>query len=135
MKKTTIVTALLMLITGNALAGVEYDKCLKEEQALKKQETSDCGGLSYLFNPSGCFATRKKLNEYVSGKCKKIGITERVDFSVLQVEPAKKSSSAETVPMKKAEPEVVQQESLIEQLKKENARLKEENERLKKMGK
>lgn len=131
MKKTMTISALLLLIAGNAVAGVEYDKCIQEEKALKSEEITDCSGLSYMFNPSGCFATRKKLKEYISGKCKKIGITENVDFNVQAVTPEKKNGTAGGVSVKKTEPEVVQQKTAIEQLKAENARLKAEIGRLK----
>lgn len=132
------VSALLLLISGNALAGSEYDRCIKEEKTLKTQEASECSGLRYLLNPSACFATQKALKEYTAtGKCKKIGSAENVDFSVPPVIPEKKVSSVSKVggvspiAVKKAEPEVAQQESSCEQLKDENARLKAEISRLK----
>ena len=132
------VSTLLLLISGNVLAGSEYDRCVKEEKALKAREASDCSGLSYLVNPSGCFATQKALKEYTStGKCRKIGIAEHVDLSAPPVTPAKKTGSvgnvgtASPVAAKKAELEVPQQESSYEQLKDENARLKAEINRLK----
>ena len=82
------VSALLLLISGNVLAGSEYDRCVKEEKSLKAREASACSGFSYLVNPSGCFATQKVLKEYTStGKCKGIGIAEGVDFSPPSVIP------------------------------------------------
>lgn len=142
MKNLLIISALILLISGNALAGTEYDKCVKEEKALKTQEAGDCSGLKYLLNPSACFVTRKALKEYASGKCKKIGMAENVDFSVQQVMPEKKgsvstinkTSNSGGVAVKKAEPEAAQQEPTIEQLKEENARLKAEIEQLRRTG-
>jgi hypothetical protein len=137
MRKILTVSALLLLTAGTALAGSEYDRCIKEEKALKVQEAGDCSGLSYLLNPSACFATQKALKEYTStGKCKKIGIAEHVDFSAVPVIQEKKSGSvskagvAGPAVVKKAEAEVARQEGSCEQLKDENARLKAEISRL-----
>jgi hypothetical protein len=141
------VSALLLLISGNVLAGSEYDRCIKEEKSLKAREASACSGFSYLVNPSGCFATQKALKEYTStGKCKEIGNAEGVDFSSPPVIPTKKAGSTGTAgtvspaAVKKSEREVPQPESSCEQLKDENARLraevsrlKAENERLRKL--
>lgn len=141
MKNRLIVSTLLLLLSGNALAGVEYDNCLKKEKALKVQEASECSGLRYMLNPSGCFATRKALKEYTPGTCKKIGIAENVDFSVQRVIPDNRASSSSCAVQKKVESNVAQQESTFEQLKDENARLKAEitrltleNEQLRKTG-
>lgn len=142
------VSALLLLISGNVLAGSEYDNCMKEERSLKAREVGACSGFSYLVNPSGCFATQKALKEYTStGKCKKIGIAEGVDFSPPPVIPTKTAGSTGTVSgvspaaVKQSELELPQQENSYEQLKDENARLKveinrlkAENERLRKTG-
>jgi hypothetical protein len=139
MKNILIVTALLLLITGNALAGSEYDRCIKEEKELKAKESGACGGLQYLLNPSGCFATRKALKEYAAGKCRQIGTEENVVLSVPKVITEKKGSNAgstgtvsdiESCAVKKSGPEAAKQEYTIEQLKEENARLKGENSRL-----
>lgn len=138
MRINLILSALLLLISGNVLAGTEYDNCIKKQNALKTQEASNCNGLSYLLNPSACFATRKALTEYTStGKCNKIGITENVNFSVPPVIPARNPAStskvdgANPVAVKKSESEAPPQESTYEQLKDENSRLKTEINRLK----
>jgi hypothetical protein len=138
MRINLTLSALLLLISGNVLAGSEYDNCVKEQNTLKTEEASNCSGLNYLFNPSACFATRRVLKEYIStGKCKKIGISENVNFSVPPVIPAKKAGSVSKVDgvnpavVKKPESEVPQQESTCEQLKDENTRLKTEINRLK----
>lgn len=141
MKNILTISALLLLISGNALAGSEYDRCIKEEKALKTKEISDCNGLKYLLNPSACFATQKVLKEYRSEKCKKIGMAENVDFSVQTVIPKRKVIKVSNVNQKTVETETPQQETTIEQLKKENAHLKAEisrlnaeNEQLRKAG-
>lgn len=152
MKNLLTVSALLLLISGHALAGSEYDRCIKEEQALKAQKTGQCSGLRYLLNPSACFATQKTLKEYKAGKCRQIGVTENVDFNAQAVTPEKKSSSSGSisktgstgsvittnsaenvgiVTVKKVETDVPQQETTLEQLADENARLKAEISRLK----
>lgn len=151
MKNILTVSALLLLISGNALAGVEYDKCMSEEKGLKAEETDNCKGLRYLLNPSGCFATRKALQEYKDGKCKTIGKAEKVDFSAPKVVREKVKSAAKVdvtscaitsspAPLKKPEATVVKQDSALDQLKDdisrltaEIIRLKEENELLRKL--
>lgn len=140
MKIYLIAAVLLLLISGNALAGSEYDKCIKEEKALKAQEAGDCSGFKHLLNPSACFATRKVLKEYAGGdKCRKIGLAENVDFSVQAVTTERKGHStnvsdggkADGVGVKKSELELPQQENTVEQLKAENARLRAEISRIK----
>jgi hypothetical protein len=150
MNNILIVFVLLILFSENALAGSDYDKCIKEEKTLIAQEASECHGLRYLLNPSACYATQKALKEYKAGKCKDIGSAEGVDFTVKPVIPEKKTSigntaekagsvntdivnsfgSVSTVPVKKSTPETPQQEPTLEQLKEENARLKAEVSRL-----
>ena len=132
MKIYLIAAALLLLISGNALAGSEYDKCIKEEKALKAQEAGDCSGFKHLLNPSACFATRKALKEYAGGgKCRKIGSAENVDFSVLKSIPEKKIVNVSTGNQPVVRTEAAPQASTMEQLKEENARLKAEINRLK----
>jgi hypothetical protein len=163
MKNLLTVSALLLLLSGTALAGSEYDRCIKEENDLKAQKASQCSGLRYILNPSACFATQKVLKEYKAGKCRQIGTAENVDFNAQAVTPEKKSSGSEhisntgsagcvittnsagndgTATVKKVETDVPQQGNTIEQLKEENARLKAEisrlnaeNEQLRKTGK
>jgi len=139
MKNSLIVSAVLLLISGHALAGSSYDECIKNEKAIKAQEADDCSGLKYLFNPSGCFATRKAVKEYAGGKCRQIGAAEHVDFTAPKVIPGKKTPSpVSTAPVisttgvsvKKEIREMPQQEYTLEQLKEENVRLKAEISRL-----
>jgi hypothetical protein len=144
MKNCLIVSAVLLLISGNALAGSSYDECIKKEKAMKAQEADDCSGLKYLFNPSGCFATRKALKEYAAGKCRQVGVTENVDFNAPKIISEKKVPSPvntiSSVPVisgadvseKKEISEKPLQEFTLEQLKEENVRLKAEISRLKK---
>jgi len=153
MRMILTASALLLLILGNAWAGSGYDSCIKEEQALKAQEASECHGFRYLLNPSACFGTQKKLKEYTStDKCRKISLAEKVDFSAPPVIPEKKVTAITTtgtttgsavspdgvgktgavspLAVINAETAVPQQESTCEQLKEENARLKAEVSRL-----
>ena len=132
------VSAFVLLISGNVLAGSEYDKCIKVENTLKAEESSNCSAFSYTFNPSGCFATRKALKKYTStDKCKKIGSAEQVDFNAPPVIPAAKPGSigkigsVNPVDVKNTELTAPQQESTYDQLKDENQRLKAEIIRLK----
>jgi hypothetical protein len=142
MKNILIASALLLLIPVTALPGSRYDECVKEEKALKAQQAGDCSGLKYLLNPSACFVTQKALKAYSGGKCRQIGIEEKVDLSAPKAVPEKKNhppaSTVSTVPVagnsgvsvKKEVHEVPQQEYTVEELKEENARLKVENNRL-----
>lgn len=138
MRINLTLSALFLLVSGNVLAGSEYENCIKEQNTLKTQEVSNCSGLSYLLNPSACFATRRVLKESISsGKCKKDGNNENVNGSVPPVIPAKKASGASKVDgvnpvaVKKSESEVPHQERSCEQLKDEISRLKTEINRLK----
>ncbi|KAB0670367.1 hypothetical protein F6V30_09445 [Oryzomonas sagensis] len=143
-------SVLLLVLSGNALAGSGYDRCIKEQDALKKKEAGACSGFSYLLNPSACFATQKALREYTAtDKCNKIGSAENADSGVLPVVPAKQAVSGgnggggnPAVEVKKPEPVAPHPESTCEQLKDENVRLKAEinhltteNEQLRKTGK
>lgn len=137
MRKILTVSALLLLVSANALAGSGYDRCINEEKNLRRQEAGECSGFSYLVNPSACFKTRKMLREYTAtGKCHKIGTAENVDFGVSPLPSAKsadsggKAGSAGTGIEKRSELEVPQQDCGCEQLRLENARLKAENEQL-----
>ena len=132
------VSALFLLLAGNVLAGSEYDKCIREENALKAEESGNCSGFSYIFNPNGCFAAQKALKKYTStDKCRKIGIVEHVDLSAPPVASAAKPGSIDKigsvspVDVKKPEHTLPQQEGTCEQLKEENQRLKAEISRLK----
>jgi hypothetical protein len=159
MKKILALSALFLLVSGPALAGNGYDTCIKEEKALKVREKGDCSGMSYLLNPSGCFATRRIIKEYAAGKCRRIGETENIDFSAKPAAPESRGSgpagyvketdtpgskiveTVSTVPASQAEALTVPQKVSLEQLKEENSRLKaeiirlrEENEGLRKTG-
>jgi hypothetical protein len=152
MNNLLTISILLLLVSRTALAGSEYDRCIKEEKALKAEETSQCSGLRKLLNPSACYVTQKALKEYKAGKCRQIGTAENVDFTVQAVTPEKKSGSPGSisktgsagsvittdsagnvgiVTVKKVETDVPRQETTLEQLKEENALLKAEISRLK----
>ena len=135
----TILTLLFLLLTaGNLLAGSGYDRCIKEESALKAKEKGACSGLSYVLNPTGCFATRKALQEYTTGgKCRKIGSAEQVELSAPP--PASPKGSGTVRPVEHVDqatliqnwPEAPHREAGTAQLRDELARLKEEISRLK----
>jgi hypothetical protein len=116
MMKTLIAVALAVLAAGTALAGSGYDRCLGEEKELRAREADRCSGLAYTFNPSACFAARKALAPYDSGRCRAIGREENV-------QPQEPAPAA-------AEKASARREPSREELAAENARLKEENIRL-----
>jgi hypothetical protein len=149
MKNILALSALLLLISAPVLAGSGYDTCIKEEKALNVREKGDCSGMSYLLNPSGCFATQRIIREYAAGKCRKIGVAEKVDFNLTADVPevkgrtpagavtetgtpgSKNAASVSSAPARQAEAITIPQGVTIEQLKEENSRLKAEIERLK----
>lgn len=147
MKHTVTICALILCAaTGSAMAGSGYDACLQEEKELKSKETASCGGLSYLLNPSPCYATRRALKEYKAGKCREIGVAEGVDFTArpavperiappVPVSEPKRPARPETprVEPVRETPQVQPQKNIVtlEGLQAENARLRAEITRLK----
>ena len=160
MKSILTVSALVLLISGNALAGSQYDACIKKVKNLKTKEASDCSGLRYLLDPSSCFRTQRELKE-LDGSCAAIGAAEGVDTSAPQPVPEKRvtvapqkpaaAPPAAAVPYKNAvsvvpmppqkpaaqappvQPAVSAEptvETTCDQARAENARLKAENNRL-----
>jgi len=146
MKHTVTICALLLWATGSAMAGSGYDACLQEEKELKAKESASCGGLSYLLNPSPCYATRRVLKEYKAGKCREIGVAEGVDFTVRPAVPERIAPpSPVSLPQRPAKPETPRVETVreappvqhqksavtLEGLQTENTRLRAEITRLK----
>ena len=68
MKAVAVLIAVLLL-PAYVLAAAEYDACVQEEKTLRAQDKDRCSGLSYLLNPSGCFAVQKAIRAYNNGKC------------------------------------------------------------------
>lgn len=138
-----LVMALLLLTPAVVLAGSGYDVCQAEEKRLRAEEAQKCSGASYIFNPSDCFNTRKKLGPYNRGKCREVAGREGVPLP-LPVKPgggdrpvAARDAAAAAVP---AEPTSTQpsgdaavydSRSEIERLQTELAELKGELLRLK----
>jgi len=58
---TLLIILLITICASAAFAGSGYDDCRKEEKRLVAAEAEQCSGLSYIFNPSACFNTRKRL--------------------------------------------------------------------------
>lgn len=90
-----------LVIAGTALAGNRFDGCTQEEKRLLAAEADQCSGMSYIFNPSACFITRKQLIPYAKGKCQEIARQEGV--APLQPEPVIEKA-VEPVAEKKMEP-------------------------------
>ena len=155
MRLALIVSGMVFALAGTALAGSGYDRCLKEEKALKAKVASDCSGLRYLLDPNSCFRTRKNLQEYTDGKCAAIGAAEQVDLTPPPAVPEQRGSTV-SAPQKAAPPAppvavpVISPPAVVTaappdpaataaplpgvtlgQLQEENARLKAENQRLK----
>lgn len=120
----------LSLPAGTAVAAATPDRCVAQEQALRAESAKACSGLSYLFNPSGCFIAEKALKAFDGDNCRAIAASEETRSGPLQavtaVVPPPRSAMQE-----KAPPEAAVPESDLAQLKAENARLKAEIVRLK----
>ncbi|HTG83046.1 MAG TPA: hypothetical protein VL949_13965 [Geobacteraceae bacterium] len=69
MKAVAALVAVALLLPGHVLAASDYERCLQEEATLRKEEKEKCSGLSYLLNPSGCFAAQKAVKAFTSGAC------------------------------------------------------------------
>ena len=160
MKKLIVSLAVIAMTAGICQADSGYEACLNSEKALKAEEKSDCSGMKYLLNPSGCFATRKKVKEQRI-KCAELAVTQPARQTAAEPKPPVvtppsplqdpvpvkpttaptirndvQPSPPATVPSKPApRPSSTRAESQpalsCDQLKEENARLKIENERLK----
>ncbi len=118
MSRTIVMMLIMAAFSVNAFGEQDYDACLKQQQSLKSKEFSSCSGLQYLFNPSGCFATRKALKEFDEGKCTKIGRVEKIlpgpIPSKASSEPAKSLSELKNeVPLS---PEVKVRQSVPERI-------------------
>jgi len=136
------------LLAGTAMAGPGFEACTKEEKRLRLTEADQCNGMSYIFNPSACFITRKELAPYDRGKCREAARQERIDPArpdavtdvkieqVMEKKPEQlmpasiplpePAHSAQVAPLSAAAPT-----SEIEQLRREVAELKAGLERLK----
>ena len=99
MKTILIMSALLLLISGNSLAGSQYDACIKKVKSLKAKEASDCSGLRYLLDPSSCFKAQRELKE-LDGTCAAIGAAEQVEVTAPKAVPENRVTAA---PQKPAE--------------------------------
>jgi len=134
LKHFVIFAFVALIFPGHLLAADDYESCIQEEKALQKEEKARCSGLSYLFNPSGCFTAQKALKEFNNGKCRDlIKSGKPVPATVLPPVPPAPPATVpaplqapvvEKVPEKVPEPD-------CDRLKAENARLKGEVERLK----
>ncbi|RII27296.1 MAG: hypothetical protein CXR31_08600 [Geobacter sp.] len=132
MKKVIAIASMVLLSSGSAVAGDGYDRCVREEKALRAEVVDSCSGLRYLFNPSGCFTAQKAVKVYDNDRCRKIGDAEKVAVpSPSAAAPEKKAGAGAGPAQPESKPAVPRQESDVERLKAENARLEAEITRLK----
>jgi hypothetical protein len=128
----------LFLQTGTAGAAAESDRCAAREQALRAEAEKACSGLSYLFNPSGCFIARKALTAFDVAACRATAAPEQTSTDPPQPAPAAVPSLTTPVAVPPLRSELPEQAPLVAaepepdmaRLKAENARLKAEIERL-----
>lgn len=137
-----------LLLAGTAMAGSGFEACTKEEKRLRLAEAEQCNGMSYIFNPSACFITRKELIPYDRGKCREAARQEGIEPArtdpvangkVTQVaekkpEQLKPATNPLPVPSPSAEaapPDAAAPTREIEQLRRDVAELKAGLERLK----
>lgn len=62
-------TALIIILAVPAAAATAQESCIEQQKALRADAVDSCSGLSYLFNPSGCFIAQKALNAFDSAAC------------------------------------------------------------------
>lgn len=120
--KLLAVSILLPAFAGLCAAGDET--CVQEKIRLQKQETEQCSGFSYIFNPSACFNTRKTLDatsKACPGNPLFNPLVQNVDSSNVSLQPQEKSQTIRVTP---AENRDVNQE--IARLKGDVSQLREE---------
>ena len=137
-----------LLLAGTAMAGSGFEACTKEEKRLRLAEAEQCNGMSYIFNPSACFITRKELIPYDRGKCREAARQEGIDparpdpvtdgkaAQVAEKKPEQLKPAAIPLPVPSHSAEVAPLDAAapsreIEQLRSEVAELKAGLERLK----
>ena len=117
------------LAGGAALAAAAPDRCAEQEKALRTRAVEACSGLSYLFNPSGCFIAEKALKAFDAAECR-----TAVPPVPAVHEPPRTVTAAVPSPgcdmPEKALKETASAGEGLAELKAENARLKAEIERL-----
>jgi hypothetical protein len=126
----------LTLQAGAAVAAAPPDRCGTREQALRTEAESACSGLSYLFNPSGCFIARKALAAFDVETCRANAAPEQTPTGppepIAAAVPPPRSDVQEQAPREAAppKPNVEQLQAEIARLKAEIARLRGEMEQL-----
>jgi cytochrome c556 len=124
------------LQAGAAVAAASPDRCAAREQAFRTEAESACSGLSYLFNPSGCFIARKALAAFDVATCRANAAPEQMPTGppepIAAAVPPLRSDLQEKAPCQAAapKPDVEQLQAEIARLKAEIARLKGEMEQL-----
>jgi len=144
LRETFLIILLTTICASVAFAGSGYDDCRKEEKRIRAAEAEQCSGLSYIFNPSACFNTRKALAPYTGGKCRSLVGTEAVEERKVEpakpavvepsMQPARESSgevSGQSVLMPASKSVAVDHPSELELLRREVAGLRAELELLK----
>jgi hypothetical protein len=135
MKCTAALIFAALLLPGHLLAASGYDTCVQEEQTLRAQEKDRCSGLSYILNPSGCFAAQKALKAHREGKCRDIVRAGETKAPVPPAAPPPVPAPALTAPAPPRTAGAAKEpgtgtEQECDRLKAENARLRAEIERL-----
>jgi len=136
MKFTAALISALLLLPGHALAASGYDTCVQEEKTLLAQEKERCSGLSYILNPSGCFAAQKALREQQGGKCRDIIREGEIKAAPIPpFAPPIVPTPAQTTPAPARTTDAAEKpgggtEQECSRLKTENVRLRAEIERL-----
>lgn len=136
MKFTAALISAALLLPGHVLAASEYDTCVQEEKTLQAQEKERCSGLSYIFNPSGCFAAQKALKAQQGGKCRNIiRAGETKAAPITPSAPPTVPAPGQTTPAPARTTDAAEKpgsgtEQECDRLKAENVQLKTEIERL-----
>jgi hypothetical protein len=120
----------LSLAASTAAAAAAPDRCAGQDKALRIKALEACSGLSYLFNPSGCFIARKARKAFDIDGCRAAAAPEET-----VIEPPPQTTTAALPPPRCDMPERAPHGAALPepdqaQLKAENARLKAEIVRL-----
>jgi hypothetical protein len=127
---TAAIILALALPAGTALAAAPPDRCVAREQALRTEAEKACSGMSYLFNPSGCFIARKAQKAFDIDRCRAADAApEQAVIEPPQTIPAAVPPVRCDMPEKATHGTAVPEPDQA-QLKAENARLKAEIARL-----
>jgi hypothetical protein len=95
----------VVLLAGGAWGAADRETCQGDLKLLRSAEAEQCSGMSYIFNPSACFNTRKAISSLNSERCGQPAVTAVPASSpVDQPAPAKPGPAVKESPTAASEP-------------------------------